>query len=46
MALAASQRRLAPVIDRFRSGFDVIASCFFIAVGLGFVLTALVHLLG
>lgn len=46
VALAASQRRLAPVIDRFRSGFDVIASCFFIAVGLGFVLTALVHLLG
>ena len=46
VALAASQRRLAPVIDRFRSGFDVIASCFFIAVGLGFLITALVHLLG
>lgn len=46
VALAASQRRLAPVIDRFRSGFDVLASCFFIAVGLGFLITALVHLLG
>lgn len=45
VALAASEPRFAPVIDRFRSGFDVIASCFFIAVGLGFVLTALVHLL-
>lgn len=46
VALAASQRRLAPVIDRFRSGFDVLASCFFIAVGLGFLITALVHLFG
>lgn len=46
VALAASQRRLAPVIDRFGSGFDVLASCFFIAVGLGFLITALVHLLG
>ena len=46
VALAASAPRLAPVIDRFRSGFDVVASCFFLAVGLGFAITALVHLLG
>lgn len=46
VALAASEPRFAPVIDRFRSGFDVIASLFFLAVGLGFVVTALVHLLG
>ncbi|WP_144794660.1 LysE family translocator [Kocuria palustris] len=46
VAITASAPRFAPVIDRFRSGFDVVASCFFVAVGLGFVLTALVHLLG
>lgn len=46
VAMTASEPRFAPVIDRFRSGFDVVASCFFVAVGLGFVITGLVHLLG
>lgn len=46
VAVTASAPRFAPVIARFRSGFDVVASCFFLAVGTIFVLTALTHLLG
>lgn len=45
VALTASEPRFAPVIDRFRSGFDVVASCFFLAVGLVFVIAALLHVL-
>lgn len=41
VALTASAPRFAPVIDRFRSGFDLVASCFFVLIGALFVLAAL-----
>lgn len=41
VALTASAPRFAPVIDRFRSGFDLVASCFFLVIGGVFVLAAL-----
>lgn len=41
VALTASAPRFAPVIDRFRTGFDLVASGFFVLVGAGFVLAAL-----